>query len=571
MKYIRVRKANCKNCYKCLKNCMIKSIKVKDDKVSVIDEQCILCGRCVKVCPQNAKQINNDPFQIVDYLKNPNIRTVASVAPSYISAFGESSKKFITALKILGFDEIEETAIGASMVTAEYKKLIDSGKMRNIITSCCPTVNMLITMYYPELTDMIAPVLSPVLAHGKAIKEKNGNDTKVIFIGPCLSKIKEINDNKQYVDGVLTFNQISNILENELGDINELNESNFDKNSSYSRIYPIADGILFDIDKLTGLDSDKTNYNFVSVSGLEDVKELLDEIKDGHIQNVFAEVNACNGGCINGPLMPQNKENIYKSRFNIEEYAKAAEFKDYISDIEITNNFKPESIQAEIPTDEEIRSILRQIGKYTEEQELNCGSCGYPTCREKAIAVYQKKAELYMCLPYMTDINQTMSNVTLTVTPNYIIAVDENMLIKEFNVAAQKLFQISRNDALNKPLFEYIDTSDFEKVIKTKNSIYDKKVKYNDLNITTNQTIVYSEENNIAIAFIKDITKEEELHNTSYKMKLESVEMAQKVIDKQMMVAQQIASLLGETTAETKVTLNKLKNLIANEGLDYNE
>jgi PAS domain S-box-containing protein len=220
-------------------------------------------------------------------------------------------------------------------------------------------------------------------------------------------------------------------------------------------------------------------------------------------------------------------------------------------------------VEQDIPSEETIRAILTQIGKSSRAQELNCGSCGYPTCREKAIAVYQNKAELNMCMPYMTDISQAMANVTLSVTPNYIIAVDADMHIREFNVAAQKLFGITRNEALNKRLSEFIETADFEQVITNKSSIYDKKVRYDDLGIVTEQTIVYSADRNMAIAIIKDVTAEEAELKSLMQIKLESVEMAQKVIDKQMVVAQQIASLLGETTAETKVTLNRLKNLIA--------
>lgn len=168
-------------------------------------------------------------------------------------------------------------------------------------------------------------------------------------------------------------------------------------------------------------------------------------------------------------------------------------------------------------------------------------------------------------MPYMTDINQALSSVTLDLTPNYIIAVDNNMVIKEFNRAAQKLFGVTRLQALNKPLSNFINPVDFQQVIANQSNIYNKKVSYTEYGIITEQTIVYSEEKNMAIAIINDITREEEMKKAVHRRKLDSVEMAQKVIDKQMVVAQQIASLLGETTAETKVTLNKLKDLIDSE------
>ena len=573
MKYIRVRKANCKNCYKCLKNCEIKSIKYEDEKVDVLDDQCVLCGKCITTCPQQAKKVDNDLVKVREYINEPNTKTFVSLAPSYVAAFGDNHNKIAAGLKRLGFDYVEETSIGASYVTREYKRLIQEGDMESIISTCCPSVNMLIQKYYPQLTEYMAPVLSPVLVHAKMIKEEYGQDVKVIFIGPCLSKIKEIDDSNGLADGSMSFEQLWNWFENEKVNIEDLEEEGFNDKSSYSRIYPIADGILFDLKKMQAEDSTEKmgKYDLLSVSGLANVKEVLEEIASGRVKNVFIEANSCVGGCVNGPLMPENRGNLCKNRLEVKRYADSADVCHNTLAADISQEFKPEPIQNDVPTDDEIRKILSQIGKYSKEQELNCGSCGYPTCRDKAIAVYQKKAELYMCLPYMTDINQTMANVTLSLTPNYIIAVDENMLIKEFNVAAQKLFKISRNKALNRELTEFIDTADFEAVIKNQCTINDKKVKYDDLGIVTEQTIVYSEERNMAIGILKDVTDEEKNRESAYNMKLESVDMAQKVIDKQMTVAQQIASLLGETTAETKVTLNKLKNLIVNEGSDRNE
>jgi uncharacterized Fe-S cluster-containing protein len=309
------------------------------------------------------------------------------------------------------------------------------------------------------------------------------------------------------------------------------------------------------------------DYDLVSVSGLRNVFNLLGEISKGTVKHAFIEANSCYGGCAHGPFMAVRSVG-YKAGITINNYADMASEPDYEQAGDITRLFEPNPVEQDIPDEETIRAILSQIGKSSRAQELNCGSCGYPTCREKAIAVYQNKAELNMCMPYMTDISQAMANVTLSVTPNYIIAVDSDMYIREFNVAAQRLFGISRNEALNKRLSEFIETADFEQVIANKSSIYGKKVTYEDLGIVTEQDIVYSEERNMAIAIIKDITKEEERLKKVYQVKLESVEMAQKVIDKQMVVAQQIASLLGETTAETKVTLNKLKNLMTIEELD---
>lgn len=575
MSYIKVRKANCKNCYKCLKNCLVKSIKYVNDKVEIIEDACILCGVCMTTCPQKAKKIQNDIEYIKEYVANPEITTVVSLDPSFVAAFGENAPALGWALKSLGFDYVEEAAIGAKYVTKEYLRLIKEGKIKNIISSACPAINMYVQKYYPGLTKWLAPVMSPALVHGRIIKEQRGADVKVIHLTPCLARIKEC-DESQFVDGVITYEQLMKWLldanvtpESEL--LKEHDDDGFDNEGGYSRIYPIVDGIVYDLQhqycKFTGTEYIE-GYDLVAVSGLANVTKILDEMQKGNINHAFVEASSCYGGCVNGPFMPKTRSTGYKARIDVKNYADNAHRSKHYDVSSVKTEYKPEPIHQDMPTEEEIRAILSQIGKNSRAQELNCGSCGYATCREKAIAVYQKKADLYICMPYMTDINQAMSNVTLSLTPNYIIAVDSDMYIKEFNVAAQKLFKITRLAALNQKLSNFIDTTDFEQVIANKSGIYDKKVSYPELNIVTEQTIVYSSERNMAIAIIKDVTQEEKDKETLYNRKMESVNMAQKVIDKQMVVAQQIASLLGETTAETKVTLDKLKNLIDSEEMN---
>lgn len=570
MKYIKVKEASCKSCLNCLKICMVKSIEFYDDKVNIVDDQCILCGRCVTVCPQEAKLVDSDFDKIKKMVKNPAIKTFVSLAPSYLSIFDGKYKSVTAVLKRLGFDMAEETAIGAAYVTSEYNRLINEEKMDSIITTACPTINMLITKYYPELVKYLAPVLSPMVAHAKLIKREYGDDVKVIFIGPCLSKIKEAEDYSQYVDGAMTFKQLAEWIEEENIDLDSLDSNvSFNRESPFSRIYPIKDGILLDLEERYNKNTIRGSvgkYNCISVSGLHEVRSMLEEIKLGKVKHIFAEVNACRGGCVNGPMLPDDTGTWYRNRISIRSYALQADTAPVEADIALNRSFEYEDVSREMPTEEEIQTILRHIGKYSKEQEINCGSCGYPTCREKAIAVYQKKADIYMCLAYMSDISQTLSNVILSITPDYIIAVDKNMRIKEINFAAQRLFKVARSDAINKPIEEFISAENFEQVFREQKNIIDKKVKYADLNKITTQTIIYSEKQNIAVATIKDITEEELERENIYNTKLESLNMAQKVIDKQMTVAQQIASLLGETTAETKVTLDKLKNLIENEG-----
>lgn len=572
MKYIRVRRTNCKNCYKCIKNCLVKSIRYKDEKVDIIDDGCILCGRCINVCPRGAKRLENDFSALRQQLKDKNTVVCASLSPDFIAAYGDRAFKLVTALKQLGFACVEESAIGGACVTEEYRRLILKSGGKNIISSACPTINLFVTKYYPELVPYLAPVMPPFEVHGKMLKAKYGKDAVVVYISSCLSSLK-ICDDSRYLDGCITYTQLNKWLEDESIDLDILENAAFAEPSTYSRIYPVQGGITRDIinifDNYNATDK-AGDYNLLSASGLENAKKMLDELKSGSVSNAFAEIWGCEGGCIGGPFIPQDSGR-YEKRIRVNTYADKAKPARSCLLTNISTSYTPEPYSEDIPNDEIIKAILAQMGKYTKAQELNCGICGYPTCREKAAAVYHHKADIHMCLPYLLNINQSLSNTVLSLTPNMIIAVDAAMIIKEFNVTAQRIFRSARRSVIGRPISDLFDDSNFRKVIETKTSIFDKTVCYEELGLITEQSIIYSAEHNMAIATIKDITDEEISRKRAYNKKMQSLELAQKVIDKQMFVAQQIAGLLGETTAETKVALSKLKDLIAAEESDANE
>jgi uncharacterized Fe-S cluster-containing protein len=290
----------------------------------------------------------------------------------------------------------------------------------------------------------------------------------------------------------------------------------------------------------------------------------------GEVEGCFIEANICNGGCIKGPAVSRKEISRFKVKLDMEESIRKEapnqnEFHN-LNKESLAKTFKNRASEEPMPSEDELRKILKKTGKVKRDQELNCGACGYPTCRDKAIAVYQGKAELTMCIPYMHEKAQSMANIVLDTTPNIIIVVDVDMKIVEFSGAATRYFRVTRTEALNKYLYEFIDHTDFEEVMLTHNNIYGKKVDYPDRKLATLQNIVYIEEQNNVLGIFQDITRVEEKKQQAYKVKVETIEMAQRVIDKQMLVAQQIAGLLGETTAETKVTLTKLRDTILNDG-----
>lgn len=570
MNVIGFKEAKCKNCYKCVRICEVKAIVVKDQQAQIRNDDCILCGHCLDACPQNAKTLISDLDSVKEYIKN-GAKTVISLAPSYlgIMKFIEPGQVF-TALKRLGFFQVRETSEGAAFVTREYQKLLKEGKMKNIITTCCPSANELIEIYYPSLTSYMAPVVSPMIAHGRLIKKELGEDVKVVFLGPCIAKKREaLSDarTKGAVDAVINFTELEEWLNEEGIDIKSCEPSEPDnKSPEVNRLYPITSGVISSV-----IASGKEDtYRKFYVHGMNNCIELLKSMEKGEVSDSFIELNICNGGCIKGPAADTSGVSRFKVKLDMEETipkqpAREAVFVTEPS-FDLRKQFMPRKSKEPVPSDAEIRKILRKIGKYTVRDELNCGACGYSSCREKAIAVYQGKAELSMCIPYMHDKASSMANVVLDTTPNVIIMVDAEMKIIEFNQAAQKFFRCIKTKAEEKYLYELIDPSDFEYVLDTKSRILGKKVTYKEYGATTLQNIVYVPGQNSVLGIMVDITADEEKEYQAYQVKMETIEMAQKVIDKQMMVAQEIAGLLGETTAETKVTLTKLRDTILYDG-----
>lgn len=567
MSVIGLKKANCKNCYKCLKVCPVKSIRVVNEQAQIIDDDCLLCGTCLANCPQNAKTLTSSLDQVKEMLASGE-KVAVSLAPSFLGSFSlKKPGQMAAALKKLGFCAVSETAQGAAYVTAQYHDLMVENKMKNIITTCCPSINRLIELYHPEVVEYMAPVVSPMIASARLIKQALGKGVKVVFVGPCIAKIDEATDIRHDtdVDAVLTFEDIEQwfreegIVPGQCEDASFLNAS-----SKILRMYPVTSGILESL-KARG---DCNNYRMITVDGIQECIALFSSMAKGELDHCFVEVNACKGGCVNGPAKTKGEETRFRAALDVENYARedAGDYPAVDEEIPMGKRFFDRSRHEKLPDEDTIRSILAKIGKESPEQELNCGACGYNSCREKAIAVYLNKAELTMCVPYMKERAESLSNYVLSETPNITIMVDDEMNIIEFNKAAEECFKISRREALEKGLFELIDSSDFQFVLETKQPITNKKVHYKEYGITTEQSIIYIDKQNIVMGIFKDITKEEREQENLYDLRVETMEMAQKVIDKQMVAAQQIASLLGETTAETKVTLTKLKNMIVFDG-----
>lgn len=574
MNVIGFKEAKCKNCYKCVRTCDVKAITIKNSQAQIMNDKCILCGHCLEACPQNAKTFISDLEKVKGFLRD-GIPTIISIAPAYLGILKyKTPGQVITALMKLGFHMVRETAEGAAYVTDEYGKLLNEGTMDNIITTCCPSVNDLIEIYYPSLTQYMAPVVSPMIAHGKLIREEFGDQVKTVFLGPCIAKKREAESDSRtlgYIDAVINFTEIEQWLADEHIDILEQEDTApHNPNPMVNRLYPISSGVLSSV---IASRQQSDSYRKFYVHGIKNCIELFESMEKGEVSGCFIEANICNGGCIKGPAVDRDSISRFKVKLDMEESIPKEPIEDdsffqRAKHISFHKAFLDRSPNDLLPSLDQINHILRKIGKVNKEDELNCGACGYSSCREKAIAVHQGKAELTMCIPYMHEKAQSMANVVLDTTPNVIILVDSEMKIVEFSGAAEKYFRIPRATAREMYLYELIDHSDFETVLETHQAIMGKKVEYTDRGLTTLQDIVYVHEQNAVLGIFQDVTKEEESNKQAYKVKVDTIEMAQKVIDKQMLVAQQIAGLLGETTAETKVTLTKLRDTILYDGVE---
>lgn len=572
MVIIDFKATKCRHCYKCVRNCEVKAIMVRDGRAEIMPDNCILCGRCLQICPQSAKTLVSDLDKVKQMIRSGE-RVIVSMAPSYMGLLKyRTIGQVRAALLQLGFEDVRETSEGAALVTAEYARLLEEGQMENIITTCCPSANDLIEKYYPELTQYLAPVVSPMIAHGMMIKQQLGTGVKVVFLGPCIAKKKEAQDIRHagYIDAVLNFNDIDRWLKDEDIEIEECEDMPFDKmDPKVNRLYPVTNGV---VNSVLATEKQTDGYRKFYVHGETNCIDLCKSLMRGEITGCFIEMNMCSGGCIKGPTVSDTSISRFKVKLDMEETITREPVEEEVTAPELQavnlhKVFMDQSPKDPVPTQEDIRQILAMTGKNRPEDELNCGACGYPTCREKAIAVFQRKAELNMCIPFMYEKSESFANLVMETSPNIVMIVDENMKIMEYSAVGEKYFGKTRSEALQMYLYEFIDPTDFQWVLDTHQNIHSKKVSYPEYKLDTLQNLVYIEKENVVLATFIDITKEEEQARQDYEKKLDTIDLAQRVIHKQMMVAQEIAGLLGETTAETKTTLTTLcKTLLDDNG-----
>ncbi len=555
---LTLKKSNCKNCYKCIRHCPVKAIRFSGNQAHIIGNECILCGQCFVVCPQNAKQIVDETEKAKVLLQGPN-PVIVSLAPSFIVNYeGVGINAMRDALQKMGFYDVEETAIGATIVKNEYERMLREEERDVLITSCCHSVNLLIQKYFPSCMEYLADVVSPMQAHCNDIKKRFPN-AKTVFIGPCVAKKDEAEHYEGIVDAVLTFEELTDWMK-EAGI--ELKQEKDMTAESRARFFPTTGGVLKTMaDKAPG-------YTYVAIDGVQNCIDVLRDIENGKIHKCFIEMSACVGSCTGGPVMEKyHKTSAVLDYMKIADYAGEKDF-DVVQPkaVELKKHFEYIERRLQQPTESEIYNVLRQMGKFKPSDELNCGSCGYNSCREKAIAIYQGKSEISMCLPFLKDKAESFSDTIVKSTPNGIIVLNENLEVQQINEAARRLMNIrSSSDILGDQVVRILDPLIFMQVLRNGRDICGQRVYLAEYKRYVEQSVLYDRDSHLLIGIMRDVTDEELAREKKESISRQTVEVADNVVEKQMRIVQEIASLLGETAAETKIALSKLKESITNE------
>jgi PAS domain S-box-containing protein len=576
MKFIEFDSEKCDECFKCLRACPTKAISFTKHNRSIINDLCIKCGICQMQCKTGALTIHLDLETVQNQVKTGK-KTAVSLAPSFVGAFKMNHpNQMAFALKKLGFDIIEETARGAEIVSEEYETYIDKSGCKNIITSCCPSTNTLIEHKYSQAIPSVIPVVSPMIAHGFDIKDRHGSETFVVFIGPCLAKKAEAISYTNSIDAVITFKELEKWFQTASITLEKMPISDFDTpTTSRGKAYPIG-GSLWKQDLKTRI---STHYAHINVNGIEACTEFLKGVSNGEISGFCAELNICQGSCINGPDMPESAPSLYKRIELISEYVdhtqKKSENRPQISDpFSVNKDFLRHTFSSKVVSfpqiDEgQISEILLEMGKYTKQDQLDCGACGYSSCYEKAIAVSRGHSDIHLCMALLRRKAEGMQSTIFETSPNAICILDENMRILEVNPSFNRLFNATKIKLLHWPVSALIDHQIIQDIKDATETRISKKITLDAIDRTFFANIMRLFEGKHYIGIFTDITEVEKKRQELERVKQETLLTCQEVIDHQMQVAQEIASLLGETTAETKLGLNKLKSLVLSDGGAY--
>lgn len=548
----------CQDCYKCVRRCPVKSIRIQDGHACVLTDKCIACGRCVAPCPSHAKRVRND-LDKVRQLINTGKPVYVSLAPSWRASFSCTSGQMIATLKKLGFAGISETALGAQEVSIETARLLNQKDKGLMISSACPVIVKYIRLYKPELAEYIVPIASPALTHAKLLKNTYGDDVAVVFVGPCIAKKDESDTHKDLIDYALTFEELKLWLKEtdtsiESGDC--LGEEFVPTFAYEGNLYPM-DGGMCETIKRIGIED---KVHLYQVCSLEAFDLAVDEFAKENLKNpVFIEALACAGGCMHGPCIATKLSDVN----NVSRVLRHVKYRDNIPttpDVVVSQEYAPIETDNRTYSMDEIQEALHRIGKYLPEDELNCAGCGYQTCRDMAKALLNGDAEPSMCVSYMRKLATKKANAMLKSIPSAMVMLDKDLRIMEANEAFARMFTGEEQETylsdLQKlaglPIQTFFSADKvFASVLASGSEAHKENYKFNNKFYDLH---VFPIEQNTSIGVtITDMT------NANHAREIVA-QKAKEVIDKNISTVQQIACLLGEHMVQTETILNTIAN-----------
>ncbi|MCL2647774.1 MAG: 4Fe-4S binding protein [Phycisphaerales bacterium] len=542
----------CQDCYKCLRHCPVKAIKIEAGCATVLPDLCVFCGQCVEVCPSHAKRVRDDLGRARQLLASGK-RVFVSLAPSYLAEFPSvKPAQMIRALKQLGFAEISETALGAQQVSAHVRAVLGEPSPRVLLSSACPSIVAYLQKHRPELTPAVTELLSPLLTHCTMLRRTFGEEIAIVFIGPCIAKKLEGDAHPELLDVVLTFDDLhrwldqDNIIPAQL--VPQAGDAFVPEAAGEGVLYPVDGGMIAGIKGNCAV----ADAAFMTFSGLPVIQRALDGLETlKPDRSLFIELLACEGGCINGPRICRKAQTIRK-RFEILKQPNLSAMPEArVPAFPIPATFPNVAQQILEPTDAQLREALHSVGKISLDDELNCGGCGYDSCRQFGRALLAHKAERSMCVTYMRKLAHKKANALIQKMPSAVVIVDETLKILEHNAAFLRLFRRDQTEAFEgTPLATLVPFHPlFAAVLKSGEDMLEKDLRYRE---TILHLSVFTIEKHCVVgAIIQDITK-------PAVQREQVISRAQEVIQKNLATVQQIAYLLGENAAESEVTLNSI-------------
>ena len=510
----------CRDCYKCVRHCPVKAIRVRDGQASVVEERCIGEGLCIETCPRGAIRARSQVPEVEGFLQSGQT-VIASVAPSFAGDWKWLEKTLIEQ----GFHAVEQAEVAARELSRRCRELT-ANERNTILSSRCPAIVRLVEIYHPAAIPHLVPLPTLAMTHARMIRARHGLQVKVVHFGSCTAARMEVGS-EYGVDAVISFSEAEHWLTaTGKGTAPRLKKEHRDT-------VPLR----------------QTEGPWVRLCGVDECIRLLKEIEQGECGPVYAKLWACAGGCPEGPLIIEGDELEQSSA---------------LSELDLERRFVSRALRLRTPASEEIDEVLRRIGVEERADELNCGACGYETCRKKAVAVLQGMAELEMCVPYMRR-QAAHASAVIENTPNAVLLVDEQMKVRFANASFCRMFHCEGEVVPGRPVAELLHTELFQRARDGGGWLSEKRtIPEHDVTYRAGVFPIGGDENLLA-AVIVDVTEEEKDHIEFNKVKRATLDRAQEVISRQMKTAQEIAGLLGETTADTKALLVKLMDLVGHE------